>query len=99
MTTPVQNNPGDSRRIWFGFSFLLLGLLIAVLSGTGTVDWDVITALKTAMDKGDSTGIIQLLQKLRPNDLVATLSTLAKRGTPSDLLMLRQPKKPLEGKS
>jgi hypothetical protein len=59
-----------------------------IVNGPGEVDWDAITALKAAMDLGDSAAMMQILEKLRPNDLAATLTALAKRGTPSDLQLM-----------
>lgn len=63
------------------------------LDGQGIVDWDAIAGLKAQMAKSnpDEVAMVDTLLKLTPDDLAATLSQLASRGTPSDLkLMLHQ---------
>lgn len=61
----------------------------AYLTG-GTVDWDTIAFLKAEMGKRDpdEQAIIDALRRLAPNDRLATLQALGRRGTPSELGLL-----------
>jgi hypothetical protein len=57
------------------------------LDGQGVVDWDAISVLKAEMAKSnpDEVAMMEILQKLKPDDLAATLASLESRGNPSDL--------------
>src|SRR5262249_44229492 len=79
--TPVSGETGDSSSFFDHLTrdigTLPTGTADQIqenLNGPGEVDWNAIADLKTASEKGDANGIVSILEKLKPNDLAASLS-------------------------
>jgi hypothetical protein len=61
---------------------------LKAFEGSGSIRWDLIEQMKSAMAKGDANELAQILQKMPASELGPTLSELSKSGTPSELQLM-----------